>query len=52
MNDLEKVIRCLITTLKNEKDEAQRQRLIYIIKELKKAQQSLVDIGYLRAGYY
>lgn len=52
MNDLEKVIRQLITTLKNEKDEVQRQRLILIIKELKEAQPCLVDSSYLRAGYY
>ena len=52
MNDLEKVIRHLITTLKHEKDEAQRRRLIYIIKELKAQQALLVDIGYIRPGYY
>lgn len=52
MNDLEKVIRQLITTLRNEKDEVQRRRLIIIIKELKEAQPYLVSTNYLRAGSY
>lgn len=52
MNNLDQVIKQLITTLKDEKDETQRRRLILIIKELKEAQPHLVDSSYLRAGYY
>ena len=51
-NNLDKVIRQLITTLRNEKDEAQRQRLIRIIKELKAQAPNLVNSSYLRAGSY
>ena len=51
-NDLGVVIRQLITTLKDEKDEVQRQRLILIIKQLKAQAPSLVDSRYLRAGSY
>lgn len=47
MNNLEKVIKQLITVLENEKDETQRRRLIIIIRELKKAQPQLVDSSYL-----
>ena len=52
MNDLDKVIRQLITTLQNEKDEAQRRRLIIIIRELRAQAPYLVDSWYLRAGSY
>lgn len=52
MNDLQKVIKQLITTLRAEKDEKQRRRLAIIIKELKESQKDLVDSSYLRAGYY
>lgn len=52
MNNLDKVIKQLITTYRNEKDETQRRRLILIIKELKEAQPYIVDSSYLRAGYY
>ena len=52
MNDLDKVIRQLITTLRCEKDETQRRRLSIIIRELKAQQALLVDISYLGAGYY
>jgi len=51
-NNLGVVIKHLIATLKQEKDEAQRQRLIRIIKELKTQAPSLVDSQYLRAGSY
>lgn len=51
-NNLDKVIKQLITTLLNEKDETQRRRLMIIIRELKEAQPLLVDSSYLRAGYY
>ena len=52
MNDLEKVIRQLITTLRCEKDEEQRRRLIIIIRELKAQAPYLVSTNYLRAGSY
>ena len=48
MNDLEKVIKQLITTLQKEKDEAQRRRLIIIIRELSAQAPYLVDSSYLR----
>ena len=48
-NDLDKVIRQLITTLKAEKDEAQRRRLIIIIKELRARAPYLIDSQYLRS---
>ena len=51
-NDLDKVISCLITVLKNEKDEAQRQRLIRIIELLKARAPRLVDSQYLPSGSY
>ena len=51
-NNLDKVIRQLITVLKQEKDEAQRRRLICIIKTLKAQAPHLVDSQYLRAGSY
>lgn len=52
MNDLDKVIRQLITILKNEKDETQRRRLVIVINELRAQAATLVDSGYLRPGYY
>ena len=51
-NNLDKVIKQLITTLRAEKDEVQRQRLICIIKTLKAQAPNLVDSQYLRAGSY
>lgn len=51
MNDLDKVIRQLITILREEKDETQRRRLIIVIKELRAQQPQLVDIQYIR-GFY
>lgn len=47
MNNLERVIKQLITMLKSETDETQRRRLIIVIKELKEAQPYLVDSSYL-----
>lgn len=52
MNDLEKVIRQLITTLKYERDETQRRRLIIIIRELKAQASTLVDSRYYPTGYH
>lgn len=52
MNNLDKVIRQLITTLREEKDETQRRRLAIIIRELRAQAATLVDSQYLRAGYY
>lgn len=52
MNDLDRVIKQLITTLRYEKDETQRRRLAIIIRELKEAQSHLVDSNYLHPGYY
>lgn len=49
-NDLDKVIRQLITTLRAEKDEVQRRRLIIIIKELRARAPYLVSTDYLRPG--
>lgn len=49
MNDLTKVIKQLITTYRNEKDETQRRRLVLIIKALKAQEPNLVDSQYLRA---
>lgn len=51
-NNLEKVIKQLVTTLKNEKDKDQRRRLFLIIKELKAQEPYLVDSQYLHAGSY
>lgn len=52
MNDLDKVIRQLITILKMERDETQRRRLVVVIKELRAQQSQLVNMAYLRPGYY
>ena len=52
MNDLDRVIKQLITTLKAEKDETQRRRLAIIIKELQAQKSHLVDSNYLHPGYY